>query len=68
MALAYLCRQMELSAKPGVIAFTAFVVDHRARKESSQEARKVAGWVSKMGTCRVCFGFASLGHIVADVK
>lgn len=56
MALAYLCRQMELSANPGVIALTAFVVDHRARKESSQEAKKVAGWVSKMGTCSIQAG------------
>lgn len=51
MALAHLCRGMELSAKPGVISITAFVVDHRARQESSREAQKVASWLSEMGTC-----------------
>lgn len=51
MALAYLCRQLELSAESKVLTFTAFVVDHRARKESSWEASRVAGWLSQMGTC-----------------
>ncbi|KAJ5101762.1 hypothetical protein NUU61_003984 [Penicillium alfredii] len=49
MALAYLCRQLEQSAVAGVISVTAFVVDHRARAESSHEAKKVAGWLSDLG-------------------
>ncbi|KAF3384545.1 hypothetical protein F1880_002636 [Penicillium rolfsii] len=49
MALAYLCRQLERSALAGKISVTAFVVDHRARAESSQEARTVAGWLHAMG-------------------
>lgn len=51
MALAFLCRQLERSALAGPISFTAFVVDHRARAESSQEARTVAGWLDAMGKC-----------------
>ncbi|KAJ5159989.1 uncharacterized protein N7482_006993 [Penicillium canariense] len=49
MALAFLCRQLERSALAGPISVTAFVVDHRARAESSQEARTVAGWLTAMG-------------------
>ncbi|OOQ89344.1 hypothetical protein PEBR_27523 [Penicillium brasilianum] len=49
MALAFLCRQLERSALAGPISVTAFVVDHRARVESSQEARTVAGWLTAMG-------------------
>jgi len=49
MALAYLCRQMEQMSDPGVVSFTAFVVDHKARPESSQEAIKVASWLRDMG-------------------
>lgn len=51
MALAHLCRRLELLSNPGVISITAFVVDHRARQESSREAKKVARWLSDMGTC-----------------
>lgn len=51
MALAFLCRQLERSALAGAISVTAFVVDHRARTESSQEARTVAGWLTAMGRC-----------------
>lgn len=51
MALAYLCRQLEAEsvATANAISVTAFVVDHRAREESSREASKVAGWLSDMG-------------------
>lgn len=51
MALAYLCRQLEVqdAAAGGTISFTAFVVDHHAREESSREARTVVGWLSDMG-------------------
>jgi hypothetical protein len=40
---------MEQMSDPGVVSFTAFVVDHRARPESSQEANTVAGWLRDMG-------------------
>lgn len=49
MALAYLCRQLELSGEPGALSVTAFVVDHRARPESSDEANTVAGWLRDLG-------------------
>ncbi|KAJ5587334.1 uncharacterized protein N7459_003099 [Penicillium hispanicum] len=51
MALAHLCQQLEVAhpALAGAISVTAFVVDHRARVESSDEAHLVAGWLSKMG-------------------
>lgn len=57
MALAYLCRQLERSALAGKISVTAFVVDHRARAESSQEARTVAGWLHAMGKCYALYHF-----------
>ncbi|KAJ5620389.1 hypothetical protein N7510_004373 [Penicillium lagena] len=52
MALAYLCRQLEIhsaSITDDAISVTAFVVDHRARAESSHEAKTVAGWLSDLG-------------------
>ncbi|KXG47427.1 tRNA(Ile)-lysidine/2-thiocytidine synthase [Penicillium griseofulvum] len=50
MALAYLCKQLERSSDvAGAISVTAFVVDHRARPESTIEAQKVAGWLRDMG-------------------
>ncbi|KAJ5122313.1 hypothetical protein N7448_003445 [Penicillium atrosanguineum] len=49
MALALLCKQMEELSDPGTVSFTAFLVDHRARPESSQEANMVAGWLRDMG-------------------
>ncbi|KAJ5747429.1 uncharacterized protein N7511_009125 [Penicillium nucicola] len=49
MALAYLCKQLEQSPEiSGAISVTAFVVDHRARPESTDEAQKVAGWLRDM--------------------
>ncbi|KAJ5468902.1 hypothetical protein N7475_006654 [Penicillium sp. IBT 31633x] len=49
MALAYLCKQLECSSDvAGAISVTAFVVDHRARPESTLEAQKVAGWLRDM--------------------
>ncbi|KAJ5782985.1 hypothetical protein N7457_004759 [Penicillium paradoxum] len=49
MALAYLCKQLERSPDiAGAISLTAFVVDHRARPESTLEAQKVAGWLRDM--------------------
>ncbi|KAJ5746081.1 hypothetical protein N7520_011263 [Penicillium odoratum] len=49
MALAYLCRQLELTPIGGPISVTAFVVDHRARPESGDEAKSVSSWLSDMG-------------------
>lgn len=53
MALAYLCRQLELSSEHstagGSFSVTGFVVDHRAREESSREASTVAGWLQDLG-------------------
>ncbi|PLB42071.1 tRNA lysidine(34) synthetase [Aspergillus candidus] len=49
MALAYLCRQWEMGLHQPDSAVMAFVVDHRAREESSREARTVAGWLGDMG-------------------
>ena len=54
MALAYLCKQLERSSEiAGAISVTAFVVDHRARPESTIEAQKVAGWLRDMGSSQV---------------
>ncbi|OJI96082.1 hypothetical protein ASPVEDRAFT_181435 [Aspergillus versicolor CBS 583.65] len=59
MALAYLCRQWERQKQAqarGVnnndrdeARVTAFVVDHKAREESTQEANTVATWLRKLG-------------------
>ena len=58
MALAYLCKQLQqLQAKgngkshstgDGDLSVTAFVVDHKAREESSREARTVARWLEEI--------------------
>ncbi|OJD19102.1 tRNA(Ile)-lysidine synthetase [Emergomyces pasteurianus Ep9510] len=49
MALAFLCKQLiserlipDLNVKP-------FIVDHRAREGSTEEAHKVAGWLEELG-------------------
>lgn len=49
MCLAYLCRKLEHLGVHGSISVTAFVVDHKARQESSHEAKTVAGWLRDMG-------------------
>ncbi|KAL4931526.1 tRNA lysidine(34) synthetase [Aspergillus undulatus] len=52
MALAYLCRQWELqfrSRKDADVSVTAFVVDHKARPESTEEASIVAGYLRDLG-------------------
>lgn len=49
MALAYLCNQLEKSKLVDELSVTAFVVDHKAREESSREAAIVASWLSQMG-------------------
>ena len=50
MALAFLCKQLEINQVLRGVTVTAFVVDHKAREESSREARKVAGWLEELGT------------------
>ncbi|ODM17968.1 hypothetical protein SI65_06756 [Aspergillus cristatus] len=48
MALAYLCKQLEKSGLVEDLSVTAFVVDHKAREESSREARMVKGWLDQL--------------------
>lgn len=50
MALAHLCKQLEKSGLVDGLSVTAFVVDHKAREESSREAGTVASWLYRMGT------------------
>ncbi|KAL4796045.1 PP-loop family-domain-containing protein [Aspergillus venezuelensis] len=58
MALAYLCRQWEIQIQKDAsngadanadISVTAFVVDHKSRAESTQEANTVAGYLRDLG-------------------
>ncbi|KAF7176647.1 hypothetical protein CNMCM7691_003299 [Aspergillus felis] len=49
MALAFLCRQLQEQNLVDGLTVTAFVVDHKAREESSREARTVATWLSDIG-------------------
>lgn len=49
MALAFLCKKLERSLLLRGVTVTAFVVDHKAREESSREARTVAGWLEDVG-------------------
>ncbi|KAH8425361.1 tRNA lysidine(34) synthetase [Aspergillus melleus] len=49
MALAYLCRQWEKTHRSDDVAVTAFVVDHKARAESTREAATVTGWLNELG-------------------
>ncbi|KAL1955213.1 hypothetical protein VTO42DRAFT_8925 [Malbranchea cinnamomea] len=49
MALAYLCRQLISEKLIPDLRVKAFIVDHRARKESTDEAHKVAGWIKDLG-------------------
>lgn len=67
MALAYLCKQLELRKlvdddAGGGDGFTvrAFVVDHKAREESTREARAVAGWLAELGKGMHLFFFVSI--------
>ncbi|PLB47283.1 PP-loop family protein [Aspergillus steynii IBT 23096] len=49
MALAYLCRQWEKTHSRDDVAVTAFVVDHKARAESTREAATVTRWLTDLG-------------------
>ncbi|KAL4785541.1 PP-loop family-domain-containing protein [Aspergillus varians] len=71
MALAYLCRQWEMQKQRDVnvnvndrdrndASVTAFVVDHKARKESTQEANTVADWLRGLGaSLSLCLSLTS---------
>ncbi|KAL4890204.1 hypothetical protein BDV59DRAFT_209836 [Aspergillus ambiguus] len=51
MALAYLCKQWEQTQHnaDGDLSVTAFVVDHKAREESSREALMVSNFLQDIG-------------------
>ncbi|KAL1967902.1 hypothetical protein VTN77DRAFT_2319 [Rasamsonia byssochlamydoides] len=49
MALTYLCKQLEKSKLVDGLVVKAFVVDHKAREESTREAQTVARWLVEMG-------------------
>lgn len=49
MALTYLCKQLEKSKLVEGLVVKAFVVDHKAREESTREAQTVARWLEEMG-------------------
>lgn len=50
MALAYLCRQLQVTRPELELEVRAFVVDHKFREESTEEAYKVAEWLSKLSS------------------
>lgn len=52
MALAYLCKQLVSERLIPGLSVQAFVVDHQARKESTEEANKVSGWLKDIGTTK----------------
>lgn len=49
MALTFLCKQLEKSKLVERLVVKAFVVDHKAREESTREAQTVARWLEEMG-------------------
>ena len=48
MALATLCQRLQ-TQKPNQYYFEAFVVDHRARSNSTAEAKQVAAYLENLG-------------------
>ncbi|EED23265.1 PP-loop family protein [Talaromyces stipitatus ATCC 10500] len=48
MALAYLCKQLQVTRPELELEMKAFVVDHKFREESTEEAHKVSSWLSNM--------------------
>jgi tRNA(Ile)-lysidine synthase TilS/MesJ len=52
MALAFLCKQLISERLIPDLSAKAFIVDHKARGESTQEAHKVAGWLKDLGRTR----------------
>lgn len=49
MALAHLCKRLMIEEFVLSLKVKAFVVDHKARVGSSEEAFKVARWIKNMG-------------------
>lgn len=49
MALAYLCRQLQITRPELNLDVKAFVVDHKFREESTEEAHMVTKWLSNLG-------------------
>lgn len=60
MVLAGLCRKLQLVKPELELFFKAFIVDHKARKESSEEALKVAEWLKDLGKIIFFFCFYDL--------
>ena len=50
MALAYLFKQVVSERLIPDLEAKAFIIDHKARKESTEEAHRVAGWMKDLGT------------------
>ncbi|PCG94880.1 Lysidine-tRNA(Ile) synthetase [Penicillium occitanis (nom. inval.)] len=48
MALAYLCRRLQITRPELELDVKAFVVDHKFREESTEEAHMVAKWLSEL--------------------
>lgn len=70
MALATLCSQMKQSrvqgpAALGSIVLHAFIVDHRARPESTEEAKRVETWLRQhLGVLRrLCIWYWGLAYL-----
>ena len=53
MALAYLCSAMRGMPYASIIDFTGFVVDHKLRDGSTEEAQKVRDSLAQLGTLSV---------------
>lgn len=49
MGLAYLVRQLQMTRPDLNLDVKAFVVDHKFRKESTEEALQVAQWLATIG-------------------
>lgn len=50
MALAYLMKAAANHELEAEVKLTAFIVDHQARPNSSEEAEKVSRWLQDLGT------------------
>jgi tRNA(Ile)-lysidine synthase len=54
MALAYLCRQLQVTKPELNLIVKAFIIDHKAREESAEEAHMVQKWLFNLGKTRLC--------------
>lgn len=59
MALAYLCSRLRHEGIAPEIDATAFVVDHRLRPESTDEAHTVSKWLNNYGMCGIVVSLAT---------